>query len=89
MPELVGTPEQKLARVQEIVENYLPELVCELQDYKTQIGCGALDDKGTLRQIKWRLRGLTEYHVEDGARSLATHFAPRMTLHRSGGAWPR
>lgn len=81
MAELTGTPEEKLAKVQAIAEKHLPDIVCELQDYKTQIGCGALDDRGLLRDVKWRLRGLTDYHVESGMRALASHFQPRMTIH--------
>lgn len=83
MPELTGTPEEKLEKVQAIVERHLPGVVCELQDYKTQIGCGALDERGTLRDVKWRIRGLTEYHVESGGRALASHFGARFTLHRA------
>lgn len=83
MSELVGTPEDKLLKVQEIAERHLPEIVCELQYYKTQIGCGALDEQGTLRDVKWRLRGLTVSRVENGITSLATHFRPRVTLQRA------
>jgi hypothetical protein len=86
MTELTGTPEEKLARVQAIAERHLPEIVCELQDYKTQVGCGALDDRGILHDVKWRLRGLTEWHVDNGVRSLATHFAPGVTIHRANRA---
>lgn len=82
MAELTGTPEDKLEQVQAIAEKHLSSVVCELQDYKTQIGCGALDDKGILRDVKWRLRGLTEYHVESGLSALASHFAPRITVPR-------
>jgi hypothetical protein len=86
MSELTGTPEEMLARVQAIAERHLPGIVCELQDSKTQIGCGALDERGTLRDVRWRVRGLTEWHVDNAVRPLATHLGPRVTIHRGGGA---
>jgi hypothetical protein len=81
MAELNGSPEEILAQVQSIAETHLPGIVCELQEYKTQIGCGALDERGILRDVKWRLRGLREYHVDSGAKALASHFARRVTIH--------
>jgi len=82
MSELTGTPEERLIKVQAIAERHLPEIVCELQDYKTQIGCGVLDERGILHDVKWRVRGLTASHVDNGVRSLTTHLGPRVMIHR-------
>jgi hypothetical protein len=79
---LEGSPEQVLKRVQEIVEAHVPGVVCELQDYKTQIGCGILDDRGSLHEVKWRLRGLSKYNVEAQANALASHVLPRTGIIR-------
>lgn len=84
MAAIEGRPEEVLARVQEIVERHVPGVVCELQNYKTEIGCGALNERGILYDVKWGLRGLTEYKVEDQARALASRFGPRVTLLRRG-----
>ncbi|MBV8688349.1 MAG: hypothetical protein JO238_16895 [Alphaproteobacteria bacterium] len=68
LSQRTGTPEEKLPKVQAIAERHLPEIVCELQDYKSQIGGGALDERGMLRDAKWRLRGLTEWRVDNSVR---------------------
>lgn len=84
MADITGTRQEVLAQVQTIVERHVPGVVCELQNYRTEIGCGALHERGTLYEVKWGLRGLTEYKVEDQARALASRFQPRMTLLRRG-----
>jgi hypothetical protein len=82
MAELVGKPEEVLGRVQEIAREIIPDIVCELQDYRTGIGCGLLDEKGQLQQVRWRLRHLSESRVETELKALASHLTPRLTIHR-------
>lgn len=80
MTAITGTPEEVLARVQQLAEEQIPGIVCELQAYKTQIGCGSLDGRGALHEIKFSLRDLNEYLVESQARAVATHYAPRRSI---------
>jgi hypothetical protein len=84
MSKIEGSPEELLAVVQEIVDRHAPGAVCELQKYKTQIGCGALDERGILHEVQMGLQGLTDYLVENQARALASRLGPRMTLIRRG-----
>lgn len=84
MNAITGMPEEMLERVQAIVERQVPGVVCELQDYKTKIGCGALSEGGNLYDAQWSLRNLTEWHVEEKARALASQLAPRGSLIRRG-----
>lgn len=80
MAKIEGSPEDVLATVQEIVERHIPGVVCELQRYKTQIGCGALDERGTLHEIQLSIRGISEYHAESQAKAVASRLAPRTVV---------
>lgn len=77
MSETVGSPDEILAYVQAVVAGYVPDAVCELQNYKTTIGCGALDDRGILHEIKWGLKGLNDWRIKDQAAVLASRCATR------------
>jgi hypothetical protein len=80
VPAIEGSSEEVLRRVQEVINEHTPGVVCELQDYETQVGCGALDERGSLQEVQWRVRGLTEYSVECGAKALASRLARRTTF---------
>ncbi|MBJ7438583.1 MAG: hypothetical protein JHD35_06120 [Sphingopyxis sp.] len=67
-----GTPEEKLAWVQDIVSKIAPDAKCELQLYNTQIGCGALDSRNGLQEIKFAVRTVSEWIVVDQAKALAS-----------------
>lgn len=84
MAKIEGSPEEVLALVQHIVAQHAPNAVCELQRYKTQIGCGAMDERGTLHEIQMGLRGLTDYLVKSQAEALASRLAPIGSLLRRG-----
>lgn len=77
MSEIGGSPDEILAHVQALVESYVPHVVCELQNYKTNIGCGALDDRGMLHEVKWSLRGLNDWRIKDQATVLASRCVTR------------
>ena len=83
MSELGNTPEAILARVTDIVQKHVPGAACELQAYKTEIGCGARDAGNSLHEVKWGLNGLNEWRVNDQARVLASLVAPRTRFQRS------
>jgi hypothetical protein len=84
MNAIVGTPEEVLEQVQAIVERQVPHAVCELQDYKENIACAARDPKGTLREIKWAIKGLNEWRVDNQAQALASWMQPRARRIRGG-----
>ncbi len=77
MIDIIGTPDEILAQVQALVSEQVPGAVCELQRYKTQIGCGVLDERGALHEISWGLKGLNAWRVKDQASALASRVRPR------------
>jgi hypothetical protein len=65
-----------VARVQDFVRQWVPEAVCELQDYGFRIGCGVADDHNQLHEIVFLRKGLTSESVEFGAHTLLRKLHP-------------
>ncbi len=70
MSKIEGAPEKVLERIQELVREIVPGANCEVQDYGHQIGCGAEDQRGNVRDVKFRRHEWDEDIVRHKAKAL-------------------
>jgi hypothetical protein len=75
MGEVSGKDEEVLERVQAIFDGVVPGALCELQDYNFRIGCGAMDQWDSIKEVVFLRRGLTEEMVEHQAQVLSRKVA--------------
>jgi hypothetical protein len=70
MSRLVGTPEEKRAEAQRIVQAIVPEAKCQVRGGDNQIRCGLLDTDDQAKSFTVLLKNLDKGILESHARML-------------------
>ena len=71
MGRISGTETAIVAEVQAIVRHHVPGANCTIRDYGKRVGCGELDTRGKLHELRWIIRDLEDDQVAADAERLA------------------
>ncbi len=70
MSRLVGTPEEKRAEAERVVQAIVPEAKCQIRGHDNQIECGLLDTDDRAKSFMVLLKNLDTGILESHARML-------------------
>lgn len=72
--------EELVQLVQTYARHFVPEVVCELKDYRHRLGLGALDKAGKLHEVIFLKKDVTPDRIEINAKILLTKLYPGQSL---------